>query len=168
VSRAGGALFFDHVYFQHGSEWKEYRWYKDIQVSWNIFCNEYDDGTTEFGQIVRGSHGWGAGGVVHDDHAASLCTDVAGDFTLDEEGYVVSADYDLGRDGVWSFTAAKDQQAGRVQRCPVGRLPGAGRLDAAPGRRAQGREGLGVAGVLRGPHQVRGPRQRMSRPRAAY
>ena len=40
-----GPIFFDHLYFQHGAEWKEYRWYIDLQISWNVFANKFDDGT---------------------------------------------------------------------------------------------------------------------------
>jgi hypothetical protein len=98
-----GPVFFDHVYFRHGAEWKEYRWYTDIQVSWNVFANKYDDGSVEFGHIVRGRQDWSVGAIVQDDEQLAMCTEVGGDFTLDDEGYVVSADYDCGSDGVWSF-----------------------------------------------------------------
>ncbi len=105
-----GPVFFDHLYFQHGVEWKEYRWYKDIQISWNVFGNRFEDGSIQFGHIVRGRRGWSVGAIVEDDRAVALSTDVGGTFTLDSEGYVSSADYDLGGAGVWAFTGDETQQ----------------------------------------------------------
>jgi hypothetical protein len=105
-----GPVFFDHVYFQHGAEWKEYRWYTDVQVSWNVFGNKYDDGSVEYGHIVRGRDDWNVAAVVRDDQDSTMCTDVSGDFTLDDEGYVTSADYDCGKDGVWSFQGDASQK----------------------------------------------------------
>jgi len=107
-----GPLFFDHLYFQHGAEWKEYRWYVDLQISWNVFANKFDDGTVEFGHIVRGRQGWSAGVVVEGDRASAICTDVGGDFTLDAQDYVATGTYDLGPAGVWNFTADPTQQMG--------------------------------------------------------
>ena len=107
-----GPVFFDHLYFQHGIEWKEYRWYKDIQISWNVFGNRYDDGSVEFGHIVRGRQGWSVGAIVQNEEVRSMCTDVRGDFTVDEDGYVVTADYDCGDAGVWTFDADPTQQMG--------------------------------------------------------
>jgi len=105
-----GPVFFDHLWFQHGVEWKEYRWYKDIQHSWNVFANKFEDGSVEFGHIVRGRQDWSVGAVVRGDDPLSMCTEVGGHFALDEEGYVVSAEYDCGPDGVWTFEGAADQQ----------------------------------------------------------
>lgn len=105
-----GPMFFDHVYFQQGQEWKEYRWYTDIQVSWNVFGNLYDDGSIEFGHIVRGRQDWSVGAIAAGDTASALCTDVRGDFTLDDEGYVTGADYDMGDQGVWVFEGDPTQQ----------------------------------------------------------
>jgi hypothetical protein len=106
-----GPVFFDHLYFQHGAEWKEYRWYIDLQISWNVFANTFSDGSFEFGHIVRGRQGWSAGVVVEGDRAMATCTDVRGDFTLDDEGYVAGADYDLGA-ATWTFTGDPTQQMG--------------------------------------------------------
>jgi hypothetical protein len=105
-----GPIFFDHLYFQDGVEWKEYRWYKDIQVAWNVFANKFDDGTVEFGHIVRGRQQWSVGAIVEGDEELSMCTEVGGDFVLDDEGYVVEADYDCGKAGVWSFEGDPTQQ----------------------------------------------------------
>jgi hypothetical protein len=110
--QAEGPMFFDHLYFQHGIEWKEYRWYKDIQVSWNVFGNKYEDGSVEFGHIVRGRRDWSVAAIVEGEEESSMCTEVGGDFTLDDEGYVISADYDCGKDGVWTFEGDPTQKLG--------------------------------------------------------
>jgi hypothetical protein len=105
-----GPMFFDHVFFRQGAEWKEYRWFNDVQIAWNIFGNRYDDGTVEWGHIVRGRHGWNIGVVVENDAAVAACTNVGGDFRLDSEGYVDAASYDLGAAGVWRFDGDVSQQ----------------------------------------------------------
>ncbi len=107
-----GPLFLDHLYFAHGLEWKEYRWYKDVQVSWNVFANKFEDGTVEFGHIVRGRQGWSAGVVVEGEEATSLCTDVGGDFVVNDDGYVTEGTYDCRSAGIWEFTGASDQTMG--------------------------------------------------------
>lgn len=105
-----GPVFFDHLYFRHGVEWKEYTWYTDVQVSWNVFANKYADGSVEFGHIVRGRQDWSAAAVVLGDQDQSRCTEVKGDFVLDDEGYVTAADYDCGADGVWTFAGDSTQK----------------------------------------------------------
>jgi hypothetical protein len=115
-----GPVFFDHLYFQHGAEWKEYRWYIDLQISWNVFANKFSDGTMEFGHIVRGRQGWSAGVVVEGDRAMAVCTDVRGDFTLDDEGYVTGGAYDLGPAGTWNFTGDSGQQMGAFNKARWG------------------------------------------------
>ena len=102
-----GAIFFDHLYFRHGIEWKEYTWYKDIQVSWNVFGNLFDDGIVEFGHIVRGRRGWNVGVVAEGTEIIGVSTDVRGDFALDGDDFVAGATYDLG-DAQWEFTADPD------------------------------------------------------------
>ncbi|CAA0105935.1 Uncharacterised protein [Mycolicibacterium vanbaalenii] len=104
-----GPLFFDHLYFRHGVEWKEYRWYTDLQVSWNVFANKFEDGSVEWGHIVRGRQDWSVGAVMANDEELAMCTDVRGDFTLDDEGYVAEADYDCGPAGTWTFTGDPTQ-----------------------------------------------------------
>ncbi len=78
--RVEGPIFFDQVYFRHGSEWKEYPYYTDVQVVWNIFANKYADGTVEFGNITKGRGRWGAGIVVEGNTALAESPSVgAGD-----------------------------------------------------------------------------------------
>lgn len=115
-----GPMFFDHVFFRQGAEWKEYRWYTDIQIAWNIFGNRYEDGTVEWGHIVRGRQGWNTGVVVEGDVAVATCTDVGGGFGLDSQGYVDVAHYDLGGAGVWQFSGDTTQQLADFNRARWG------------------------------------------------
>jgi hypothetical protein len=105
-----GPIFFDQVYFRHGSEWKEYPYYTDVQVVWNIFANKYADGTIEFGNITKGRRRWGAGIVVEGTTALAEAASVGAEFDVDSDGYVTGASYDLGAAGIWDFTGDPTQQ----------------------------------------------------------
>lgn len=102
-----GAVFFDHLYWTHGIEWKEYTWYKDIQVAWNVFGNEYDDGSFEWGHIVQGRRGFSACVVVDTTHGVSTSTVRRAEFDLDADNGVGRATHWLG-DQAWDFTGDAD------------------------------------------------------------
>jgi hypothetical protein len=102
-----GPIFFDHLYWQHGIEWKEYTWYKDIQVGWNVFANEFDDGSFEWGQIVHGRGGYAAY-IVQDTKYGTCMTNVQGaQFELDADDGVGKASYRIDQN-TWDFTGDKD------------------------------------------------------------
>ncbi|GAA0617170.1 hypothetical protein GCM10009547_19180 [Sporichthya brevicatena] len=105
-----GPIFFDQVYFRHGSEWKEYPYYTDVQIVWNIFANKYADGTIEFGNITKGRRRWGAGIVAEGNQAIAEANHVGAEFEVDADGYVTGASYDLGEAGVWDFVGDPAQQ----------------------------------------------------------
>lgn len=105
-----GPIFFDQVYFRHGSEWKEYPYYTDVQVVWNIFANKYTDGTIEFGNITKGRGRWGAGIVVEGAIPVAEAARVGAEFDVDADGYVTGASYDLGPAGVWDFIGDPNQR----------------------------------------------------------
>lgn len=102
-----GAVFFDHLYWTHGTEWKEYIWYKDIQVAWNVFGNQYDDGSFEWGHIVQGRRGFSACIVVDSKHGVSMSTQRRAEFALDADDCVGQATHWIG-DQAWDFTGDAD------------------------------------------------------------
>lgn len=102
-----GAMYFDHLYFSHGIEWKEYAWYTDIQVSWNVFHNLFEDGSFEFGHIVQGAQGFSAGMVVDTKRGVTVSNHLDTDYAMDEEDCIAGASYSM-KGKIWDFTADKD------------------------------------------------------------
>src|SRR5437763_679638 len=80
------------------------------QVAWNVFSNHYDDGTHEWGHIVRGTGGIGACMVAGDTAEIAATSDFGSTFTLDDQDYVSAARYAAGGHE-WEFTA---DPAGRM------------------------------------------------------
>jgi hypothetical protein len=104
-----GIIWFDHGYWRERGEWKEQPFYTQRQVAWNVFSNHYDDGTHEWGHIVRGTDGIGAC-MVAGDSAIATTGDFTSTFVLDDQDYVASARYATG-EHEWEFTA---DPAGRM------------------------------------------------------
>lgn len=102
-----GAVFFDHLYFRHGIEWKEYAWYTDVQVSWNVFANMYEDGTFEWGHIVKGTEGFAAAIVIDDKGGTTASSSFDVSYKLDSDDCVAHAEYKLPQD-TWEFTGDED------------------------------------------------------------
>jgi hypothetical protein len=98
-----GPVFFDHLYWTHGIEWKEYTWYKDIQVGWNVFGNEFEDGSFEWGHIVQGRKGFSACIVVDSNMGVSMSSQRDAEFVLDENDCVAEASHKVG-DDIFDFT----------------------------------------------------------------
>ena len=53
-----GFIGLDNGYWTHGQEWKEYRYFSDLELSWEVFGNKFTDGAVEYGVIVKGRRGW--------------------------------------------------------------------------------------------------------------
>jgi len=105
-----GIIWFDHGYWRDRGEWKEQPFYTQRQVAWNVFSNHYDDGTHEWGHIVRGTGGIGACMVAGDTAEIAATGDFVSTFTLDDQDYVSAARYTAGQHE-WEFTA---DAAGRM------------------------------------------------------
>jgi hypothetical protein len=105
-----GIIWFDHGYWRDRGEWKEQPFYTQRQVAWNVFSNHYDDGSHEWGHIVRGTGGIGACMVAGGDRAVAATADLDVTFVLDDQDYVASARYAAG-EHEWEFTS---DPAGRM------------------------------------------------------
>ncbi|MGH9184646.1 MAG: hypothetical protein ACRD0U_02340, partial [Acidimicrobiales bacterium] len=86
-----GFIGFDHGYWQHGREWKEYRIFEDLELSWEVFGNQFDDGVIEWGVIVKGRRGLSAATVFEDGEVVAVAGRVPTTFALDDEDYMTSA-----------------------------------------------------------------------------
>jgi hypothetical protein len=126
-----GIIWFDHGYWRERGEWKEQPFYTQRQVAWNVFSNHYEDGTHEWGHIVRGTGGIGACMVAGNagptpNGAVATTGDFTSTFVLDDQDYVASARYTAG-EHAWEFTAEP------AARGPGG-VPPTGAAGAAKGR----------------------------------
>lgn len=94
--RASGPVFLDHIYWDpHGLEWKETPFYTDRQVSWMVFGNKLDDGSVQFGHVVRCTDGLSFVCIAEDDRAAALTDQMDVRMELDADDYVTNAVYDI-------------------------------------------------------------------------
>jgi hypothetical protein len=100
-----GFIGLDHGYFLAGMEWKEYRYFRDLEVSWEVFANRFVDGTVEYGVIVAGRQGW-SGAATFDGGKLVASTDRLGaSFDLDDEGFIDEGRFDVAGTA-YTFTGA--------------------------------------------------------------
>ncbi|MFN2538758.1 MAG: hypothetical protein ABR549_11535 [Mycobacteriales bacterium] len=99
---ASGLLFFDRVYMIPNREWKETAMFGDVQISWNLFGNELEDGSIEWGKVVVGNDGFNAGMVVEGLDLVACSNEVGVNYVLNEDGFVDAARYQIG-DRSWVF-----------------------------------------------------------------
>lgn len=99
-----GFVWNDHCYWPHGRDWKEYRFFRQLQHGWLVFVNRYDDGSVEWGHLCHGRDGM-CFGTVHDENGV-VASSTAPVFhaTLDDDLYVPRATFDLGDGGTWEWT----------------------------------------------------------------
>ena len=91
-----GFVGLDHGYFAAGSEWKEYRYFNDLELSWEVFGNRFGDGSVEYGVVVMGRRGW-SGAVTFDRGKPVAVTDrLEAAYQLDAEGFIDVARFDVG------------------------------------------------------------------------
>jgi hypothetical protein len=90
-----GPFFFDHVYWPAGRDWKEYIYYLEKQIGWEVFANRYEDGTVQWGHFVNGTDGFNPGVVIEGDKVLAASGDVKCSFKLGEEGWVTALERDV-------------------------------------------------------------------------
>ena len=100
-----GFIGFDHGYWQHGREWKEYRVFEDLELSWEVFGNKFDNGEIEWGVIVKGRDGLSAAMVFEGERPVAVSDDMPMEAELDDEGFFTRASFQIG-DGTWDFLPA--------------------------------------------------------------
>ncbi len=99
-----GIAGYEHSYWRERAEWKELPYYARQQLAWSLFCNQYEDGSIEWGHIICNRGGVGALMVANEKQALLTTGEFDSSFRLDNEGYVGSATYQADGDG-WQFTA---------------------------------------------------------------
>ncbi|WP_009760414.1 hypothetical protein [Rhodococcus sp. JVH1] len=94
--RVSGPIWFDNSFWKHGVEWKEYGYFLDDQIMWNVFCNKFDDGSYEWGHLVSGRNGFSPGVVIQSTGDVQLTSDTDAWFDLDEDRWPIEATFQVG------------------------------------------------------------------------
>lgn len=98
-----GFVLIDHGYWPHGTEWKEFRFFAHSQVAWNVFANEYDDGSVEAGFFIDGLGGFAVSGVFDEKGPVSSSSELGVAMTLGADDWVERATYSASGEQ-WDFT----------------------------------------------------------------
>ena len=101
-----GFIGLDNGYWTHGREWKEYRYFSDLELSWEVFGNKFADGAVEYGVIVKGRRGWSGAATFESGKLIAKTGQVAANYDLDDEGFVNTANFDIGGQG-YTFTGSQ-------------------------------------------------------------
>ena len=98
-----GFVFVDHSAWPQGTDWKEYRVFNHLQLGWEAFANEFEDGSIEWGHLCIGADRFSFIAVADADGAVALhTTDATGGVDLGENEYAERAAY-RGGDNTWIF-----------------------------------------------------------------
>lgn len=90
-----GFIGLDHAYFPAGLEWKEYRYFSELEVSWEVFANRFVDGTVEYGVIVAGRRGWGGAATFDGGKLVAATNRLGATYDLDDEGFIDLGSFDI-------------------------------------------------------------------------
>lgn len=98
-----GFVFWDHAYWPSGYDWKEFRVFKDLQLGWQAFANEYDDGTIEWGHLCIGRDGFNFTGVGDQNGAVVMDSGVTGGIDLGDDDWAERARWRASSGEEWTF-----------------------------------------------------------------
>lgn len=98
-----GFVFYDHSYWPAGMDWKEFRVFKDLQLGWQAFANEYQDGSIEWGHLCIGRQGFNFTGVCDAEGPVSMTSGGAGGIDLGENDWAQRATWKAPDGRQWTF-----------------------------------------------------------------
>lgn len=98
-----GFVFWDHAYWPSGYDWKEFRVFKDLQLGWEAFANEYDDGTIEWGHLCIGRDGFNFTGVNDQNGPLVMDSGVTGGIDLGDDDWAQRALWKASSGEEWTF-----------------------------------------------------------------
>ena len=117
---ATGFVLVDHGYWPHGPEWKEFRFFAHSQVAWNVFANEYEDGTVDAGFFICGLNDFAVAGTFDTKGPRFATSELEASLTLADDDWMGSARYAAGGEE-WVFTP---EPAGRMNEFSSARWAG--------------------------------------------
>jgi hypothetical protein len=103
---AEGFIGLDHGYFRPGVEWKEYRYFEELELSWEVFGNKFVDGTVDYGVIVKGRQGWSGAATFEAGKLVAKTDRLGAHYELDQDGFIVEAHFDIEGCG-YTFTGTE-------------------------------------------------------------
>ncbi len=98
-----GFVFYDHSYWPAGTDWKEFKVFKDLQLGWEAFANEYEDGSIEWGHLCIGREGFNFTGVCDADGPVSMTSGGLGGIDLGEGDWAQRAAWQAPDGNTWTF-----------------------------------------------------------------
>ncbi|WP_019873704.1 hypothetical protein [Sporichthya polymorpha] len=107
--QVSGPLWMDNAYWTHGRDYKDDVYWTDVEISWQIFCNRFDDGSLEWGHFVVGRDGFTTGAIVHGDSLVASTTGLQAKYVVDDAGWPTTVSYDLG-DRQYEFTGPAESR----------------------------------------------------------
>jgi hypothetical protein len=107
--QVSGFVSLDQYYAPPGKDLKESPFFGDFEAAWLTFTNEFDDGTIQFGHVLRGTRA-GAGAVVEGANLVAHTEQLGGDYHLGSDDFVTRAVLDIGT-ATWEFVG---EEAGRL------------------------------------------------------
>jgi hypothetical protein len=118
--RATGFVLVDHGYWPAGPEWKEFRFFAHSQVAWNVFANEYEDGSVDAGFFICGLNDFAVAGTFDHKGPRFATSELDAGLTLADDDWMGSAVYAAGGEE-WVFTP---EPAGRMNEFSSARWAG--------------------------------------------
>jgi len=101
--RANGFVLVDHGYWPHGPEWKEFRFFAHSQVAWNVFANQYEDGSVDAGFFICGLNDFAVAGAFDHKGPRFATSELQAALTLADDDWMGSASYRAAGEE-WVFT----------------------------------------------------------------
>jgi hypothetical protein len=117
---ATGFILIDHGFWPAGPEWKELRFFANSQVSWNVFANEYDDGTVDAGFFICGLNDFAVAGAFDNKGPRFASSELEAELTLADDDWMGASTYRAGGEE-WVFTP---EPTGRMNEFTAARWAG--------------------------------------------
>lgn len=135
-----GIMVVETGFWPHGVEPKEFSFYADLEQSFNAFGNLLDDGTMQWGYIVRGRRGLCCAIVVEDKDGAGTVISAANEldvrYRIEESGQIHYAEQEAAG-MVWEFHTDK---TGHMDAFEASRWGGYGSMGGVTTRRGETRK----------------------------
>lgn len=96
-----GFVFLDFSAWPHGTDWKEYKVFNHLQLGWEAFANEFDDGSIEWGHLCIGADRFSFTMVGNADGAVAL-------HTVGVQGGVDIGDNEWAERAIWKGPGGND------------------------------------------------------------
>jgi len=105
-----GFFAVDQSYLPHGVDWNNSAIWNRLQGGWNVFANEYADGTVEWGHMSIGADRFRFAAVANQNQTVVDSLEVEATLTWRDENFVERIQFDVG-DGVpWEFVTDPNGQ----------------------------------------------------------